>query len=52
MDDKTVFADKETNLFKELDKGIDDMEQNRVTPHEETMKILTKRLEEYVIQNP
>lgn len=39
-------------LLGELDKGIDDMENNRVTAHEDTMKILMQRYEDYVLQNP
>ena len=39
-------------LLEELDKGIDDMENGRVTPHEETMKILMQRYNDYVSQNP
>ena len=41
-----------TELLEELDKGIDDMENNRVTPHEDTMKILMQRYDDYVSQNP
>lgn len=29
---------QEIELFAELDKGIDDMEAGRVTPHDEAMK--------------
>ena len=29
---------QELELFAELDKGIDDMEAGRVTPHDEAMK--------------
>lgn len=39
-------------LLKELDKGIDDIESNRVTPHEETMKLLMQQYSDYVSQNP
>lgn len=41
----------ETELFDALDTGIDDMENGRVTPHEETMKIVIQRIEDYVLQN-
>ena len=41
-----------TEFLEELDKGIDDMENGRVTPHEDTMKILMQRYNEYVSQNP
>ena len=42
----------EDNTSKLLDKGIDDMENGRVTSHEESMRILMQRYENYVIQNP
>lgn len=38
-------------LLEELDKGIDDMENGRVTSHEDTMKILLQRYNDYVSQN-
>lgn len=38
-------------LLKELDKSIDDIENGRVTAHEETMKILTQRYNEFVSEN-
>lgn len=38
-------------LLKNLDKGIEDMENGRVTPHEDTMKILIQQYNEYVSQN-
>ena len=41
----------EKKLFEELDKGIDDMEKGRITPHEETMSILKQRYEDHVLQN-
>lgn len=31
-------------LFRELDKGIRDMEQGDVTPHEETMRLIYAEL--------
>jgi hypothetical protein len=39
------------DLLKELDKGINDMENGRVTAHEDTMKILMQRYEDHVSQN-
>ena len=30
--------EQERELLKELDKGIDDMESGRITPHKEAMK--------------
>lgn len=41
--DKTIPVTETPELLTELDKGIDDMENGRVTPHEETMKILLQR---------
>ena len=40
------------NLLKELDKGIDDMENGRITPHEDTMSILIQRYNDHVSQHP
>ncbi len=39
-------------LLEDLDKGIDDMENGRVTPHEETMNVLIQRYNDYVLQDP
>ncbi len=39
-------------LLEELDKGIDDMENGRVTPHKDTMKTLIQRYNDYVSKNP
>ena len=49
--DATMPAVETTELLEELDKGIDDMENGRVTPHEDTMKILMQRYDDYVSQN-
>ena len=38
-------------LLKKLDKGIEDMENGRVNPHEDTMKILMQQYNDYVSQN-
>lgn len=38
-------------LLKKLDKGIEDMENGRVNPHEDTMKILIQQYNDYVSQN-
>ena len=46
--DATLQTDNTTELLNELDKGIDDMENGRVTPHEETMKALMQRYNDYV----
>ena len=37
--------------LSELDKGIDDMENGRTTSHEDSMKILLQRYNDYVLQN-
>ena len=50
--DATMPVVETTELIEELDKGIDDMENSRVTPHEDTMKILMQRYDDYVSQNP
>lgn len=50
MDIAVPIIDKE-QLLDELDKGINDMENGRVTPHEESMKILMQRYNDYVLQN-
>jgi len=39
---------QETDILAEIDKGIDDMESGRVTPHEESMKIIRQRYDVYV----
>ena len=49
MDNSTIHVDDE--LLRELDKGIDDYEAGRVTPHEEAMILLKQRLQEYVLQH-
>ena len=38
MDAITMPVIETPELLEELDKGIDDMESGRVTPHEDTMK--------------
>ncbi len=48
----TIIPFNETpELLKELDKGINDVENGHVTAHEETMKILMQRYDDYVSQN-
>lgn len=37
----------EDELFKALDKGIDDMEHGRTIPHEEMMRSLRERIQSY-----
>jgi predicted transcriptional regulator len=41
--------EKEKLLFEELDKGIDDMEAGRVVTHEEAMRIIRERVENYAV---
>ena len=48
--EETVSKD-EVQLFTELDKGIDDMEAGRLTPHEDTIKEVKERLREYVLNS-
>ncbi len=50
MDVTTPVAET-PELLEELDKSIDDMENSRVTPHEDSMKILIQRYNDYVSQN-
>ena len=40
---------QEMQIFKELDKGIDDMEAGRVIEHDEAMRILKERVKQYAI---
>ena len=40
-----------SNLLKELDKGIEDMESGRLTAHEESVKILMQRYNDHVLQD-
>ncbi len=49
--DVTMPVVETPELLEELDKGIDDMENGRVTSHEETMKTLIQRYNDYVSQN-
>lgn len=43
----SVQRDRENVLLKQLDKGIDDMENGRVLPLKESMDRVKERLEEY-----
>lgn len=36
-------------IFKELDKGIDDMEVGRIIEHNEAMRILRERVKQYAL---
>ena len=40
---------QERELFMELDKGIEDMEAGRVTPHEEAMKKIRESVSLYAV---
>lgn len=40
---------QETQIFRELDKGIDDMEAGRVIDHDEAMRILKERVNQYAL---
>lgn len=52
MENKSAISvDEETLLLAEIDKGIDDMENGRVTPHERSMEIVRQQYKNYVIQN-
>lgn len=45
---KTVkYNEQEEKIFRELDKGIDDMEQGNTIPHEEAMRLIRESLEQY-----
>lgn len=50
--DATMPVVESTEFLEELDKGIDDMENSRITLHEDTMKLLMQRYDDYVSQNP
>ena len=44
---KTVkYNEQEEKIFRELDKGIDDMEQGDTIPHEEAMRLIRESLEQ------
>lgn len=49
--DATTSIVETSNLLEELDKGIDDIEKNRITSHEKTMEILMQQYNDYVSQN-
>ena len=46
-----IDASETPELLKDLNKGIDNMENNCVTSQEDTMKILIQRYNDYVLQN-
>ena len=43
-------SDVEEAILRALDKGIDDMENGRVVPHEQAMGIVWQRLKEHVLR--
>jgi len=49
--DAATPIDGTSNLLEELDKGINDIENNRITSHEKTMEILMQQYNDYVSQN-
>lgn len=51
LTDETVVDEtkQELELFSELDKGINDMEAGRVTPHDETMKKIRESVGLYAV---
>ncbi len=40
---------QEMQIFKELDKGIEDMEAGRVVDHDEAMRIIKERVNQYAL---
>lgn len=42
--------DVEEAILRALDKGIDDMENGRVVPHEQAMKMVRQRLKEHILR--
>ena len=41
----------EASLLKELHKGIESMEQGRTVPHDEAMRIIRERVQNYYVQS-
>lgn len=44
-------SDVEETILRALDKGIDDMKNGRVVPHEQAMEIVRQRLKEHVLRH-
>ena len=42
--------DVEDAILRALDKGIDDMENGRVIPHEQAMQVVRQKLKKYVLR--
>ena len=49
LTDETKVEETTQELFIELDKGIEDMEAGRVTPHEEAMKKIRESVSLYAV---
>jgi len=45
--EKIETTEQEEFLYKELDKGIEDMTQGRTVPHEEAMQLIRERIKAY-----
>lgn len=43
------YSEQEEKLFRESDKGIDDMEKVNTIPHEDAMRQICERLKGYAI---
>ncbi|MCI7168887.1 hypothetical protein MSB04_00440 [bacterium] len=43
------YTEQEEKLFRELDKGINDMEKGNILSHEDSMKQIRERLEKYAV---
>lgn len=41
--------EQEEKLYRELDKGIDDMEQGRTIPHDEAMELMRERIKSHAV---
>lgn len=46
---KEEISEQQKKLFKELDKGIDDMEKGNMLTHEEAMKRIRQRIKPYAV---
>lgn len=45
--EKVKATEQEEFLYKELDKGIEDMTQGRTVPHDEAMQLIRERIKTY-----
>lgn len=39
----------EQKLFRELDKGLDSMEQGKIVEHEDAMKLIREKIQKYCV---